>query len=247
MLIGLELPEVVDGLRADGIPLSTAIKYGIFVTAVLIAARMISSYIALLATLIFRPSVAPNRNNRRRMWRMPLLLGWTGMRGVVSLAAALAIPLVLQETGKPFPHRNLILFITFMVILLTLLIQGLTLPYFIKRSKLFEFSEDLPEEEAKMKVRNELAVHTLQLLKTKHEHGQYKDPHLQRMIDQWEHKISQPESFKLSGATRKNYLELLENQRKFLAELNKDLSLDEDIIRWQTYQIDLEEERIKLL
>ena len=98
---------------------------------------MISSYAALFATLIFRPSVAPNRNNRRRMWRMPLLLGWTGMRGVVSLAAALAIPLVLQKSGEPFPHRNLILFITFMVILLTLLIQGLTLPHFIKRSGLF--------------------------------------------------------------------------------------------------------------
>ncbi|HTE10189.1 MAG TPA: Na+/H+ antiporter [Chitinophagaceae bacterium] len=247
MLIGLELPEVVAGLRADGIPLRTAINYGILVTVVLIAARIISSYAALLATLIFRPSVAPNRNNRRRMWRMPLLLGWTGMRGVVSLAAALAIPIVLQHSGNPFPHRNLILFITFMVILLTLLIQGLTLPYFIKRSKLFEHSEDLPEEEAKLKVRNDLAVHTLRLLKAKHEQGHYKDPHLQRMIEQWEHKLSQPENMKISEETRRNYLELLENQRIFLAELNKDPSLDEDIIRWQTFQIDLEEERIKLL
>jgi monovalent cation/hydrogen antiporter len=247
MLIGLELPAVVAGLRADGIPLHTAINYGILVTFVLIAARIISSYAALLATLIFRPNVAPNRNNRRRMWRMPLLLGWTGMRGVVSLAAALAIPIVLQNSGNPFPHRSLILFITFMVILLTLLIQGLTLPYFIKRSKLFEYSEDLTEEEAKLKVRNDLAVHTLQLLRTKHEQGHYKDPHLQRMIEQWEHKISQPENMKISEETRRNYLELLESQRKFLAELNKDPSLDEDIIRWQTFQIDLEEERIKLL
>ena len=245
MLIGLELPEVVDGLRADGIPLHTAINYGILVTVVLIAARIISSFIALLATLIFRPGVAPNRNNRQRMWLMPLLLGWTGMRGVVSLAAALAIPIAIN--GHPFPHRNLILFITFMVILLTLLLQGLTLPYFIKRSKLFEFSEGLTEEEAKLKVRNDLAVHTVQLLKTKQEQGDYKDANLQRMIEQWEHKISQPENMKMSEVTRRNYLELLENQRRFLAELNKDATLDEDIIRWQTYQIDLEEERIKLL
>ncbi len=246
MLIGLELPEVVAGLRTDGIPLRTAITYGILVTAVLIAARIISSYAALLATLIFRPSVAPNRNNRRRMWRMPLLLGWTGMRGVVSLAAALAIPIVLKDTGVPFPHRNLILFITFMVILLTLLIQGLTLPYLIKRSKLFDYSEDLSEEEAKLRVRNDLAVHTLKLLKAKHQQGQFKDPHLQRMIEQWEHKISQPEILKMSEENKRNYLELLENQRKFLTELNKDPALDEEIIRWQTHQIDLEEERVKL-
>lgn len=169
------------------------------------------------------------------------------MRGVVSLAAALAIPLVLENSETPFPYRNLILFITFMVILLTLLIQGLTLPGFIKRSNLFEFNTDMPEEEAKLKVRNELAVHTLRLLKAKHEQGDYKDPHLQRMIEQWEHKLSQPENMKISAENKQNYLDLLENQRRFLTELNKDPSLDEEIIRWQTYQIDLEEERIKLL
>jgi monovalent cation/hydrogen antiporter len=249
MLIGLELPEVVDGLKADGIPLRTAIGYGALVTAVLIMARMISSYTALLTTLVFRPGVAPYRGNRRRMFTMPLLLGWTGMRGVVSLAAALAIPLALKtSTGEiPFPHRNLILFITFMVILLTLLIQGLTLPYFIKKSGLFEFGNGMPEDEAKLKVRNELGVHTLKLLKKKHEQGDYQDAHLQRMIDQWEHKLSQPENMKMSKETKRNYLELLENQRKFLSELNKEPLLDEEIIRWQTYQIDLEEERVKLL
>src|SRR5262249_52459218 len=62
MLIGLELPEIVAGLRADGISLSTAIYYGILVTVILIAARIISSYAALIATLIFRPGVAPSRN-----------------------------------------------------------------------------------------------------------------------------------------------------------------------------------------
>ncbi len=247
MLIGLQLPEVVAGLRADGIPLSTAIGYGIIVSGVLVIVRIISAYAALLATLLFRPSVAPNRNNRRRMWQIPLLLGWTGMRGVVSLAAALAIPLVLVKTGGPFPQRNLILFITFVVILLTLLVQGLTLPHFIRRSKLFEGSTDLSEDEAKAKVRKELAQYTLGLLKEKHEAGQFKDPLLQRMIEQWEHKLSQPENMKMSEASKQNFQDLLESQRKFLTEMNKDPTLDEAIIRWQTYQIDLEEERIKLL
>ena len=246
MLIGLELPEVVAGLHADGIPLSTAINYGILVTTILIVARMISSYVALVATLIFRPSVTPIRQNPRRMWLLPLLLGWTGMRGVVSLAAALAIPITLQN-GEPFPHRNLILFITFLVILLTLLIQGLTLPYFIKRSKLFDSFNEVPEEETKLTIRNELAIYTVKLLKEKQQKGLFKDPHLLRMIDQWENKINQPEHFKMSAEAKKNYLLVLEDQRKFLAGLNKDPKLDESLINQQVYQIDLEEERIKLL
>ncbi len=167
------------------------------------------------------------------------------MRGVVSLAAALAIPLTLQN-GEPFPYRNLILFVTFMVILHTLLLQGLTLPYFIRRSKLFDNSTELSEEETKLKIRNELAVYTVKLLKEKHEKGLFKDAHLLRMVDQWENKIKQPENFKMSAEAKQNYLEVLEDQRKFLAGLNKDSELDESIIRWQVYQIDLEEERIKL-
>lgn len=246
MLIGLELPEVVAGLRADGIPLSEAIGYGALVTAILIVARIISSYAALIATLIFRPAVAPNVGNPGRMWRMPMLLGWTGMRGVVSLAAALAIPVTIQP-GVPFPHRNLVLFITFVVILLTLLIQGLTLPYIIKRSKITEFSNELPEEEMKIKVKNSLVTETVRILREKQEMGLLKDPHLQRMIEQWEHKIKQPDNLRMSKESKQNYLELLESQRNFLAIMSSDPELHDEIIRWQIFQIDLEEERIKLL
>jgi len=246
MLIGLALPEIVAGIRADGIPLGTAIGYGILVTFILIAARMVSSYAALISTLIFRPQVAPLRGNNRRMWRMPLLLGWTGMRGVVSLAAALAIPLTM-ENGAPFPHRNLILFITFIVILLTLLLQGLTLPYFIKRSRLFEFGNAISEDDMKVKIKNKLVVETVRLLKEKKDSDEYSDPHLLRMIEQWEHKIIHPEHLMLSEDSKRNYLELLERQRAFLTELNRDPEFDDEIIHNQIFQIDLEEERIKLL
>jgi monovalent cation/hydrogen antiporter len=246
MLIGLALPEIVKGLHTDDVHLGPAILYGILVTVILIAARIISSYAALITTLIFRPQVAPFRGNNRRMWRMPLLLGWTGMRGVVSLAAALAIPVTLAD-GTPFPHRNLILFITFIVILLTLLLQGLSLPYLIRRSKLFEFAGDVPEEESKLELKNKLVVETLRLLKEKHEKGLFTDPHLQRMIEQWEHKITHPEHLILSEESKKNYLELLEDQRRFLAGLDKDPEQNDEIIRLQIFQIDLEEERVKML
>ena len=245
MLIGLELPEIVAGLRKEGIPLSTAINYGILVTVILVITRIISSYAAILATLIFRPSVVPSRRDNGRLWKLPLLLGWTGMRGVVSLAAALAIPITIN--GQPFPHRNLILFITFLVILLTLLVQGLTLPYFIKRSKLFDNRDEVPEEKQKSKIKNELAVYTIEFLKEKQQQGLFLNKRLAQMLEQWEQKMNQPGDFKINEESKRNYLEVLNNQRNFVAALNKEGQYDEAIIRWQINQIDLEEERIKLM
>jgi CPA1 family monovalent cation:H+ antiporter len=167
------------------------------------------------------------------------------MRGVVSLAAALAIPITIND--QPFPHRNLILFITFLVILLTLLVQGLTLPYFIKRSKLFDNQDEVPEEKQKSKIKNELAVYTINFLKEKQQQGLFLNKRLVQMLEQWETKIHQPEDSKMNSGAKKNYLEVLNNQRNFVAALNKDGQYDEAIIRWQINQIDLEEERIKLM
>ena len=176
---------------------------------------------------------------------MPLLMGWTGMRGVVSLAAALAIPLELR--GAPFPMRNLILFITFIVILLTLLLQGLTLPYFIKRMGMPSFANELTDEEMLQKAKTLLMKETLRLLKERNGNGVVQDPHLQRIVEQWEHKLSEPEKFKMSGKSRQAYLELLEEQRRFLAGLNSsDPEIHSDIIHHLVYQIDLEEERIRM-
>ena len=69
---------------------------------------------------------------RRVGWRVRLVAAWSGMRGAVSLAAALAIPLH-TNTGAPFPDRDLIIFLTFAVIFGTLVVQGLTMPALIRR------------------------------------------------------------------------------------------------------------------
>lgn len=245
LIIGLELPEIVEGLRARGIPLSTAINYGLLVTSVLIAARIISSYIAMLATLIFRPSVAPRGNTRTR-FLMPLLLGWTGMRGVVSLAAALAIPITL-ESGAPFPYRNLILFITFVVILLTLLVQGLTLPYFIKHGKLFAGFMGKPEEEIKQRIKQGLRDHTHKFLKNKYDNEMRGHAGLEKILKHWEEKTKAADDDWMNEKTKIVFIEMLNSQREYLAELNKDPTINEELIRTQLYQIDLEEERLKII
>ncbi len=246
LIIGLGLPEIVNGLRAEGIPLSTAIGYGVLVTVVLIVARIISSYAAMFATIIFRPSVAPQTSSRRRRWMMPLLLGWTGMRGVVSLAAALAIPVTLDD-GSAFPQRNLILFITFTVILLTLVVQGLTLPYFIKRSGLFSAFAEEEEQETKRKIKLGLKTHVYNFLKNKYDNELHDHAGLQLFLKHWEEKTKLAEEDWMNEKTKTIFIEMLESQREYLTELNKDPAINEELIRMQLYQIDLEEERLNAI
>ncbi|KQS88804.1 Na+/H+ antiporter [Chryseobacterium sp. Leaf394] len=247
LIIGLELPEIVDGLRKDHIPLETAIGYGVLVTAILIAARMISSYAALISTMIFRPGVQPHASSRTRRWMMPLLLGWTGMRGVVSLAAALAIPVTL-DNGEAFPHRNLILFITFVVILLTLLVQGLTLPYIIRKTGFFDgiFNEE-NEHLTKQKIKKELKQHIYQFLKSKYENELKDHASLEIFLRHWEERAKATDDSWMNEKTKVIFVEMLEVQREYLTELNKDPKINEEIIRQQLYQIDLEEERLRMI
>lgn len=247
LMIGLELPEIVHGMRSNGFPLRIGIGYALLVTAVLILARIISSYVALLATLIFRPGVMPRASSKRRRLLMPLFLGWTGMRGVVSLAAALAIPVTLAD-GSAFPYRNLILFISFVVILVTLLVQGLTLPYLIKRFPLFDgFGGGESDEKLKQKMKQGLRELNHQLLKDGFANGSQQNPHVQRMLQHWEEKSKVADDDWMNGKTKSILLKMLESQREYLKNLNKDPSINEEIIRNQLYQIDLEEERLKML
>lgn len=247
LIIGLELPEIVEGLRLKGIPLSTAIGYGVLVTAVLIGARIISSYAAMISTIIFRPSVAPRTVSKKRMLVLPLMLGWSGMRGVVSLAAALAIPVTL-DNGMEFPQRNLILFITFIAILLTLVVQGLTLPYMIKRWRMFDsFSGEESEALTRQKMKQDLKEHIYRVLKEKHENDLNGEAGIERILKLWEERMKAANDTPMTEKTKEIFIELLESQREYLVELNKDPKIDEEIIRTQLYQIDLEEERLKMI
>ena len=247
LIIGLQLPEIVNGIKSQGIPVSTAIGYSVLVTVILIVARMISGYVALLATMIFRPSVMPHSQSPKRRWLLPTLLGWTGMRGVVSLAAAMAIPVTLAD-GSPFPQRDLILFVTFVTILLTLVIQGLTLPYLIKRTGLFGgISSDEKEEEDRKNMKQGLKKHIYEFLKSRYETELGGIPGLEKILHQWEERAKAKEDPWMNEKTKAIFIELLESERKYLMDLNKDPNINEEMIRQQLYQLDLEEERLKII
>ncbi len=92
-------------------------------------------------------------------WQTLLLIGWTGMRGVVSLAAALALPQVTNN-GTPFPNRHLILFLTFCVILVTLVLQGLTLPLLLRWLKVVDdVSIEREEMEGRLRTAQAAMAH----------------------------------------------------------------------------------------
>lgn len=247
LIIGLELPEIIAGMREKGISISTGIFYSVIVTVVLILVRITSAFLAMVATLIFRPQVIARTRTRRQQIFFPLLLGWTGMRGVVSLAAALAIPIKLSD-GTEFPYRNLILFITFVVILLTLLIQGLTLPYFIKRSRIFEdTTNEENETKARMDMKIALRKHVYQFLKEKYEHTENKHVRIQKLVKFWEERAEDESEDWITEDVKVILIEMFESQRQYLDNLNKNPDIDEEIIRQQLFQIDLEEERLKML
>jgi Na+/H+ antiporter len=121
VLIGLQLPVVVDAL--GGLSAATLAAYAALVSVTVIVVRF---------AWVFAVLHAPKWIARRMSnWRGAVFLSWAGMRGAVSLAAALALPL-RTDAGTPFPGRDLILFLTFSVILVTLVGQGLTLPLVIR-------------------------------------------------------------------------------------------------------------------
>ncbi|HVD98088.1 MAG TPA: Na+/H+ antiporter [Cytophagaceae bacterium] len=244
LLIGLDLPQITEGLKLEGVSFSAAIGYGLLITLVLILGRFLAAFGALFVTLIARNFIEVADPSPG--FRAPIVIGWTGMRGVVSLAAALSIP-VQMSNGVNFPHRNLILFITFIVILATLLLQGLTLPMLIKKVNLTDTDHYYhPEEEMESMIRKGLAEQALKHLRSNY--SEHVDQHvtLQHMANKWEDQSNEVDA-ELSNEVRTIYLDVLNKQRQWLLHRNHtDQKMDEEVVRKYLRQIDIEEEKLKL-
>jgi NhaP-type Na+/H+ or K+/H+ antiporter len=243
LLIGLDLPEISEGLKQEGIGFSLAVGYGLMVTCVLILGRFLASFGAVIVTKIVSNFIPVADKNPGL--KAPLILGWSGMRGVVSLAAALSIPIEM-DNGASFPFRNLILFITFVVILITLVLQGLTLPWLIKKVNIPDFGDHYNEEEAEEQLQKGLAEHTLKYFQTNYLQHPDSSKHLQPIATLLEHRINRQQEKDMSVQAKKVYFEILEEQRIWLMNKNRtDEKMDEEIIRKYLYAIDLEEEKLK--
>ena len=164
ILIGLQLPSIIKGL--GNYPLSQILGYGLLISAVTIVVRIIWVFAGVSSQAFFqkvkkrtKDDVNPG-DNQDSTWKNVLVVAWTGTRGVISLAAALALPLVLMD-GTAFPKRNSIIFLAFVVIFVTLVVQGLSLPLLIRWLKI-KPQDNTIEEEKELQLY--LATNTLSFI-----------------------------------------------------------------------------------
>lgn len=243
-LIGLQLPVITKQL--GDISTGRAIGYGLAISLVLIIARLICTFGAAIFTRFISRFITVADANPG--WKGPIIFGWAGMRGVVSLAAALSIPIVIQA-GHPFPHRNLILFITFIVILVTLVLQGLTLPWIIRKVNL-EDNQSIPGQKQEIIIQKKLAQYSLQYLEDKYDNGLSHNDHLDNLRSKLKTDLKLlSEELDHTNTTNEStrsdyhsiYLEVLEHQRTLLNHMNHRAEFDEELIRKYLALIDLEE------
>jgi Na+/H+ antiporter len=249
ILIGLELPVIIDGLEEYS--LRDAIRYALFISAIVIILRIVLVYIS-----SFLPRLLSRRIRTKEKSpgiKLPFIIGWAGMRGVVSLASALAIPLTLADGSSPFPHRNLILFITFVVILVTLVFQGLTLPLFIKWLKVKEVDEYIPENQQIEAIRLELGKRSIDYLDSHYSAEMEQYQAIARVKEQIlltvnENSLNQKEKklalSSVRALNRKILLELISLRREILKQMLREKRFDDKVLRSLESNLDLEEARL---
>ena len=129
LLIGIQLPYILAGIRTHH--LGGLLLLGLMFSGVVILLRLIWVYPGAVFSFFIRRRLLHHHESRPDA-KSIFIIGWTGMRGVVALAAAISLPELL-DSGERFPERNVMIFLTFCVIFVTLVLQGLTLPSLIRR------------------------------------------------------------------------------------------------------------------
>jgi CPA1 family monovalent cation:H+ antiporter len=248
ILIGLQMRNVLEGIRDYSVP--ELAWYGLAISAVVIIIRFIWIIPGSVFPGMMKKIDEKNPFDQRNL----LVFGWAGMRGVVSLAAALALPLVLPG-GAAFPHRNLIIYITFCVILTTLVLLGFTLPWMIKKLKLNPYSVAAEEYEVRLRVVSNTISHIeeklsllnpelLNNIKSKYEikYNRLQKTDLPANYFGGEaHNVAN-----IFNEYSKLQIELIAVERKTLKQLHLSGKASEDILRKIERELDLEETRLQM-
>jgi monovalent cation/hydrogen antiporter len=244
ILIGLQLPSILASI--DQHSFLTLLEYGAVVSIAVIIGRIIwvfpGAYIPRLSKKIRErePEVS---------LKLVTIVAWSGMRGVVSLAAALALPEVISN-NQPFPHRDLIIFLTFCVIFSTLILQGLTLRPLIKWLKISSGTREAEiEQKARLEIASAVIEHieenysyalsaeTLNLVKNKYEVRIFRIR--KDLIDQ-----------KFNDNQLKEFLriqqELLNMERQLILDMRTKGKIGDEVLKKIEYELDLEDTRLML-
>jgi monovalent cation/hydrogen antiporter len=250
ILIGLQLPHIVNGLKYYSV--SEGIRYGLIISLLIILIRLIWVFGATYLPLLFNKKLRLEgvRPNPREIF----LIGWAGMRGVVSLASALAIPVTL-DNGNEFPERDLVLFISFVVILVTLVLQGLTLPWVIKKLKLTEDTLETPADVQIQQIHLMLIKLALERIEEKYTGLVQSNTMVYNMKQKFENELgftrANIDSMKTTADEKQQMseynlvqLDIGDLFHRQLALLQSQNLFDEDVIRREEAKIDLEQNKI---
>jgi monovalent cation/hydrogen antiporter len=240
VLVGLQLPVVLDALH--DVPAATLLGYAALVSVTVIAVRFV---------WVFAVLSAPKWIMRRvSSWRGGVFLSWAGMRGALSLAAALALPLE-TDAGEPFPGRELVIFLTFAVILVTLVGQGLTLPFLIRALGL---EEDGSEEREDAKARIHVAEAALARLDELVDEEWVREDTAERVRGAYRFRTNRFRARLDDGADgaielrsqdyQRLLRELLDAERQALVELRRSGAISNDVWIRVGRDLDLEDERL---
>jgi Na+/H+ antiporter len=243
VLIGLQLPSIVDAL--GDFSAGTLIGYGALVSAAVIVTRLVWQFtvVYLIRALDRRESVRA----RRSPWQHRFVIGWAGMRGAVSLAAALALV-------TDFPQRDLIVFLTFAVIFTTLVLQGLTLPWVIG---VLGVHDDGREEREEVKGRLMAAKAALTRIDELEGEAWTRDETIERMRALYRYRkrrfavraglADDEEGIEDRSAAYQTLVrEVLEAQRREIVRLRNTGDISNDVMHRLERELDLEDSRLEI-
>jgi monovalent cation/hydrogen antiporter len=250
ILIGLQLPVIVDGLGS--FPAGEVAGYSAAVFAAVIGARFL--WLFTMPYVVRAIDRRQSQRARRLGARERIVIAWSGMRGAVSLAAALALPLT-TDAGAALPGRDLILFITFVVILVTVVGQGLTLPGLIQRLEVRD--EDGAEESEEIRARLAASKAALKRLAELEEEDWIREDTMERVRGLYRYR-------KRRFAIRGGFLEdedgiedrslayqrlmhmIYDAQREALVGLRNQGEISSEVMRRVERELDLEESRLEV-
>jgi Na+/H+ antiporter len=246
IVIGLQLPGILRAVNGESLidPIVSALIISLAVILVRIGWVVPATYLPRLLgkKLQARDPFPP--------WQQVAIVAWSGMRGVVSLAAAFALPLALTD-GSTFPGRNYILFLTFSVILATLVLQGLTLPVLIRRLGITGDGQADEEERTARLEANKAAIELIEKLRA---NGDFSSDAVDRLRAEYDERVEQlqlcaenPDDCRGEIATpqyQRLQHEALRIERQTIIRLRNERVINDDALRRIQRDLDLAEARL---
>lgn len=247
ILMGLQLRLVVHNLSE--VSLGEFILYAIVINLIVLLARFIWVFPASFLPRFLFPSI--RKVDPYPHWTQLFILSWIGMRGIISLAAAIALPVMLPS-GQPFPHRSLIILLTYSIILVTLLLPIITLPFLVR---VFKFGRDdiHYREEALARIRSAYA--SLEILESLPLQSKDLKEYVTQLVKRYKRRIRvlesnlkecpysslEPIDLEIRRITKK----LLNTERQMLLKMRNEGEIHDEVFHRLEAELDIEYLRLK--